>query len=86
MDVLRLECPHDSGNLDFRLTVSTATIEYAWERFERRVKDRAVSNCEYKSLREGCLSLLNPWELADGVQELNPDVMQTEWRNVEYDI
>ena len=80
MDVLRLECPHDSGDLDFRLTVSTATIEYAWERFERRVKDRSTSYCEYRSLREGHLSLLNPWNLTSGLQELNPDVLQTEWR------
>ena len=80
MDVLRFECPHESGNYDFRLTVSTATIEYAWERFERRVKDRSLSYCEYKSLREGKLSLLYPRKLADGLQEQNPEVLQTEWR------
>ena len=79
MDVLRFECPHESGNYDFRLTVSTATIEYAWERFERRVKDRSLSYCEYKSLREGKLSLLYPRKLADGLQEQNPEVLQTEW-------
>ena len=79
MDVLRLECPHDNGNLDFRLMVSTAIIEYAWERFERRVKDRSASYCEYRSLREGRLSLLNPWKLSDGLQELNTDVLQTKW-------
>ena len=80
MDVLRLECPHDSGDLDFRLIVSTATIEYAWERFERRVKDRSACYCEYRSLREGRLSLLNPWKMTDGLLELNSDVLQTEWR------
>lgn len=80
MDVLRLECPHEKGDYDFRLTVSTATIEYAWERFQRRVKDRSVSYCEYRSLREGKLSLLCPWKLEDGLQEQNPDVLQTEWR------
>ena len=80
MDVLRFECPHESGNYDFRLTVSTATIEYAWERFERRVKDRSLNYCEYKSLREGKLSLLYPRKLADGLQEQNPEVLQTEWR------
>ena len=80
MDVLRLECPHDSGDLDFRLIVSTATIEYAWERFERRVKDRSACYCEYRSLREGRLSLLNPWKMTDGLLELNFDVLQTEWR------
>ena len=79
MDVLRLECPLDSGDLDFRLTLSTAKIEYAWERFERRVKDRSASYCEYRSLREGRLSLLNPWNMSDGLQELNPYVLHTEW-------
>ena len=81
MDVLRFECPHDSGGYEFRLTISTATIEYAWERFQRRVKDRSESYCEYRSLREGKLSLLCPWNLADGLGTLNPDVLQTEWRD-----
>lgn len=80
MDVLRFECLHESGDYDFRLTVSTATIEYAWERFERRVKDRSVTYCEYKSEREGTLSLLSPWKIEEGVKTLNPDVLQTEWR------
>ncbi len=79
MDVLRLECPHESGDYDFRLTVSTATIEYAWERFERRVKDRSLSYCEYRSLRGGKLSLLCPWNLSSGLQVQNPDVLQNEW-------
>lgn len=79
MDVLRFECPHESGNYDYRLTISTATIEYAWERFERRVKDRSLTYCEYKSIREGKLSLLNPRKLADGLQEQNPEVLQTVW-------
>lgn len=80
MDVLRFECPHETGNYDFRLTISTATIEYAWERFERRVKDRSLSYCEYRSLREGKLSLLYPKKWADGLKEQNPEVFQTEWR------
>ena len=74
MDVLRFECP------DYRLTVSTATIEYAWERFERRVKTDALSYCDYRASREGTLSLVDPKELAKGVQELNPEVVQTEWK------
>ena len=74
MDVLRFECP------DYRFTISTATIEYAWGRFERRVKDAAQSYCDYKSSREGTLYLLNPREVAKGVQALNPEVRQKEWR------
>lgn len=74
MDVLRFECP------DYRLTISTATIEFAWERFERRVKTDALSYCDYKSSREGALSLVNPKEQTNGLQELNPEVKQTEWK------
>lgn len=74
MDVLVFECP------DYRLTVSTATIEYAWERFERRVKSDALSYCDYRASREGTLSLVDPKELTKGVQELNPEVGQTEWK------
>lgn len=74
MDVLRFECP------DYRLTVSTATIEYAWERFERRVKTDALGYCDYRVNREGTLSLVDPKELTKGVQELNPEVGQTEWK------
>ncbi len=80
MDVLRLECPHESGDYDFRLTISTASIEYAWERFARRVKDRSTTYCEYRSGREGRLYLLYPWVSGDGLQEQNPDVLQLEWR------
>ena len=79
MDVLSLACPHKSGDLEFRLTISTATIEYAWERFERRVKNRSKSYCEYRSVREGKLSLLYPWKTSEGLHEQNPDVLQTEW-------
>ena len=37
MDVLRFECS------EYQLTISTADLSYAWERFERRVKDEAMS-------------------------------------------
>ena len=74
MDVLRFECS------EYRLTISTADVSYAWERFERRVKDEAMSYCDYKSSCEGTLSLLNPRELSRGLQKLNREVPQTEWR------
>ena len=74
MDVLRFECS------EYRLTISTADVSYAWERFERRVKDEAMSYCNYKSSCEGTLSLLNPRELSRGLQKLNPEVPQTEWK------
>ena len=44
------------------------------------LRDRARNYCDYKSLREGKLSLLCPGKYADGLQEQNPDVLQTEWR------
>ena len=35
MDVAVFDCD------DYQLTISTATIDYAWQRFSRRVKDEA---------------------------------------------
>ena len=65
MDVLRFECS------EYQLTISTADVSYAWERFERRVKDEAMSYCDYKSSCEGTLSLLNPRELSRGLHKQN---------------
>lgn len=79
MDVLRFECPHHTDGFTYRLTISTATLDYAWERFERRVKSAAVSYCNYKSNCEGKLSLLHPWKSDKGLIEVNPDVLQSEW-------
>ena len=79
MDVLLFECPHDTGDYYFRLTISTATITQAWERFSRRVKEAALCYCEYRSKREGRLSLHCPWSSAEGLQEQNSDVLLTEW-------
>lgn len=76
MDVLRFECP------DYRLTVSTTTIEYAWERFERRVKANAFSYCGYRSNREGTLSLVDPKELEKDIKELYYEDKQTEWNEL----
>lgn len=51
MDVLRLKT---SG---YTLTISTASIDYAWARFERRVGNKAQTYCDYMSSREGELTL-----------------------------
>lgn len=51
MDVLKFECP------DYQVTISTASIDYAWDRFVRRVKNDALTYCEYSSSREGSLWL-----------------------------
>lgn len=82
MDILRFECPHASGGYEYRLTISTATIKYAWERFERRVKNAASKYCEYKSLREGKLSLLFPWEYSGELHIINSELLQTEWHEL----
>lgn len=53
MDVLKFECS------DYQVTISTASIDYAWDRFVRRVKNGALTYCEYSSSREGTLWLRN---------------------------
>lgn len=54
MDVLVFECA------DYKITVSTATIDYAWDRFVRRVKNAAQTYCDYMSSCEGTLYLRMP--------------------------
>ena len=44
------------------------------------MKSDALSYCDYRASREGTLSLVDPKELTKGVQELNPEVGQTEWK------
>lgn len=73
MDVLKFECD------EYRLTISTATIEYAWERFERRVKDSALTYCDYKSSCEGELYLYMPYGDYRGMQLLNCELKREEW-------
>lgn len=62
MDVLVFECT------DYKITISTASIEYAWGRFERRVRDAALTYCDYASSREGTLRLCRP--AANGMENL----------------
>ena len=73
MDVLKFECS------EYRLTISTATIESAWERFERRVKDAAQTYCDYKSSYEGELSLYMPYGDNRGLKPLNCESMREDW-------
>ena len=75
MDVLVFECD------DYKLIVSTGSIDYAWARFARRVKDSAQSYCDYRSSKEGKLSLYMPYGEHIGMTMLNPDVKRTEWVN-----
>lgn len=75
MDVLVFECD------DYKIIVSTGSIDYAWARFARRVKDSAQSYCDYRSSKEGKLSLYTPYGEHIGMTMLNPDVKRTEWVN-----
>ena len=61
MDVLKFECP------DFLITISTASVNYAWNRFVRRVKGAALTYCAYSSSSKGTLMLS---ELATENKEL----------------
>lgn len=51
MDVLKFECP------DYLIMVSTASVNYAWDRFVRRVRSAAQTYCAYSSSRKGTLKL-----------------------------
>ena len=51
MDVLKFECP------DYLIMVSTASVNYAWDRFVRRVRSAAQTYCVYSSSRKGTLKL-----------------------------
>lgn len=73
MDVLKFE------SKDYRLTISTASIEYAWERFERRVKDAAQTYCDYKSSCEGKLSLYLPYGDNREMRMLNCESKCEKW-------
>lgn len=76
MEVAFLECE------DYTLTISTASIDYAWQRFSRRVKNAALSYCDYSSSQEGKLSLCVPYEgYPYPLPKLNPEVPKKEWKD-----
>jgi len=77
MDVLVFD------SADYKITVSTASIEYAWDRFERRVKDDALTYCDYMSNREGTLFLCD--QKGDGKSLLpqnDQEVGRKEWKQL----
>lgn len=75
MDVAVFKCE------EYTLTISTASIDYAWQRFSRRVKDAALSYCDYLSSQEGELLLCHPYdEDKYSLHTLNPEVAQKEWK------
>lgn len=74
MDVLKFECP------DYQVTISTASIDYAWDRFVRRVKNGALTYCEYLSSREGSLWLRKQdADKKELVMQNEEAVLRTEW-------
>lgn len=76
MDVLVFECN------DYKLTISTSSIEYAWERFARRVKDAAQTYCDYRSSNEGKLSLYFPFGEKQEIMPVSNDAVCTEWKEL----
>lgn len=74
MDVLVFECS------DYKITISTPTIEYAWNRFVRRVKDAAQTYCAYTSTREGMLKLYQPDDAVKRLVAQNDETVELkEW-------
>lgn len=73
MDVLAFECE------DYKLTISTSDIDYAWTRFTRRVEDKAQTYCDYSSSRLGVLSLYFPFGDKEGLRSLSVDVAHDKW-------
>lgn len=65
---------------EYKLIVSTGSIEYAWARFARRVKDDAKTYCDYRSSREGTLSLYIPYGERMGMNRLNTEAKCSEWK------
>ena len=77
MDVLIFECA------DYKITVSAASIEYAWDRFERRVKDDAQTYCDYASNKNGTLYLCNQKGDGKSLLPLNDiEVERSEWKQL----
>lgn len=74
MDVLVFECD------EYKVIVSTGSIEYAWARFARRVNEAALTYSDYRSSREGKLFLYFPFGDKLGIKALNPDVKRKEWK------
>ncbi len=74
MDVLKFECS------DYQVTISTASIDYAWDRFVRRVKNGALTYCEYSSSREGTLWLRKQnADKKELIMQNDEAVPRTEW-------
>ena len=74
MDVLRFGCP------DYQVTISTGSIDYAWDRFVRRVKNGALTYCAYSSSREGTLWLRKQnADKKELIVQNDEEVPRTEW-------
>ncbi len=74
MDVLVFTCD------DYKITISTATIEYAWDRFERRVKAAAQTYCDYSSSQGGTLWLYQQFADKKDLVALNDEAVKLkEW-------
>lgn len=75
MDVLIFDCEA------YTLTISTASIDAAWTRFERRVNEEAMSYCDYRSSCEGLLSLNKRQGEKKGMERQNEEPCK-EWKGL----
>ena len=56
MDVLRFE----QSAKDYTILIRTDSIDYSWQRFQSRIREGALSYCNYTSKDIGVLTLCNP--------------------------
>ena len=75
MDVLKF------STSDYTLTISTASIEYAWKRFKCRVTSAAETYCDYRSNKAGTLSLHFPYGEKCWLREVCKE-QQREWKGL----
>ncbi len=75
MDVLKFTTS------DYTLTISTASIDYAWKRFKSRVSDAAEVYCDYRSSKLGKLALYYPYGERCWLEEVDENE-QKEWKGL----
>ena len=75
MDVLKF------STSDYTLTISTASIDYAWKRFKCRVTSAAETYCDYRSNKAGTLALHFPYGEKCWLSEVCEDE-QREWKGL----
>lgn len=78
MDVLKFE----QAAKDYTILIRTDSINYSWQRFVSRIREGALSYCNYTSKDEGTLTLNNPllvktYEIAKEWVDCPPVIFET---------